>query len=115
MVKCADCGFLAQHIYRGHIPQGFNYLEENARETGVLPSMFSFSSVRFGEPDLTPEKMSGDIFPTCFSRAFNLKQDVECNNPPDCYLYLVQSPSVEFHGALLNAMKYHLNKDLNAR
>ena len=80
MVKCADCGFLAQHIFRGSIPQGFIDVEETSRETGDLPGLSFFQAFHFtpiGEPDLTPEKMDGDRFPTCFSRAFNLGQEVK--------------------------------------
>lgn len=79
MVKCADCGYLAQHIYRGSVPQGFIDIEETPRETGELPSnLVSFGRLmRFGEPDTTPDKMSGDGFPTCFSRVFQLGQEVE--------------------------------------
>jgi hypothetical protein len=79
MVKCANCGFLAQRTYRGKIPQGFIDVEETTRETGELPTKgFEFGVMRsFGEPDLTPEKMNGDKFPTCFSRAFNLENEIQ--------------------------------------
>ena len=79
MVKCADCGYLAQYIYRGSVPQGFIGIEATPRETGELPGNLGWS-VRFtplGEPDVTPDKMSGDRFPTCFSRVFQLGQEVK--------------------------------------
>jgi hypothetical protein len=77
--KCADCGFLAQHIFRGSIPQGFIDVEQNPRETGALPGLpFSFGFIySHGQQDLSPEKMDGDKFPTCFTRAFNLEKEVE--------------------------------------
>lgn len=78
MVKCANCGYLAQHVYRGKIPQGFIAMEEEPRQTGELPTLpFSLSFHTFGEPDLTPEKMNGDRFPVCFCRAFHLKQEID--------------------------------------
>lgn len=81
MVKCADCGYLAQHIYQGSVPQGFIDIEETSRDTGELPSSrFSFSFLALGKPDLTPEKMSGDNFPTCFNRAFQIGQEVKARH-----------------------------------
>ena len=78
MVKCVNCGYLAQHVYHGSIPQGFIAVEESSRETGSLPGLpFSISFHQLGEPDLTPEKMNGDRFPTCFCRASQLKQEID--------------------------------------
>ena len=68
MVKCAECGFLAQHIYQGNVPIGFIDVEESPRETGELPGQLPFFGGfrSYSQPDLTPEKMSGDNYPTCF-------------------------------------------------
>ncbi len=78
MPRCAGCGFLAQHIYRGSIPQGFIDIDERPRETGELPRRPSAFSPHFlGEPDLTPEKLDGDSFPSCFARSFPLGQEVK--------------------------------------
>jgi hypothetical protein len=74
MVKCADCGYLAQHIYRGSIPQGFIDVEESSRETGDLPTLARYISYK---PDLGPDKLGGDYFPMCFSHVFNLGQEVK--------------------------------------
>ena len=77
MVKCADCGYLAQLIYRGSVPQGFIDIEEIPRQTGELPgNSLSFGDfIPFGQPDLRPEKMRGDNCPTCFMRAAQLNNE----------------------------------------
>lgn len=95
MVKCADCGFLAQHIFRGPIPQGFIDIEEQPRKTGVLPhAPFGFHAI--GELDRTPEKLDGDNFPTCFVRSFDLGQEVNERIG---------------HGDVLNAVKDIIQKE----
>ena len=77
MVKCAECGFLSQHVYQGNVPKGFIDVEESPRENGELPGQPPvFGGFRsLSEPDLTPEKMSGDSYPTCFMRVAPLKNE----------------------------------------
>ena len=104
MVKCADCGFLAQHIYRGNIPMGFIDVEEAPRETGLFPSRgFSFRFIPLGQPDMEPEKMDGDKFPTCFSRVFQLGQEVKA-----CHSEMQEA---EKDASFTNAVKEVMHKD----
>ncbi len=103
MVKCAECGYLAQHVYRGSIPEGFIDVEENSRETGSLPTVpFSLRFTPIGQPDLTPEKMSGDNFPTCFSRAFQLGNETVTRYAE---IYAAEK------GTMANAVKEVIHKD----
>ncbi len=75
--KCIYCGYLAQRIYNGHIPQGFIDLQESARETGALPRRDGLSIFHEGE------HMDGDPHPTCFPHPFQLKKEIESRQNAD--------------------------------
>ena len=102
MRKCAECGFLAQRVYLGSVPQGFIEIDEEARATGDLPGHGQFVFHQIGTA--TPDTHSGDRYPTCFARAVNLQKRT-------MLLTTAELPEKDRRGgSIVSEVKYVLNQ-----
>ncbi len=69
MIKCSDCGFLAQRIYHQNVPQGFLHIDVDARASGTLPGQQGWEQF-FGKGT---KEWRGDAFPTCFANVIDIE------------------------------------------
>ena len=72
MVKCADCGYLAQRVWKHDLPVGFLEIDEEPRQSGWLAGVVYAGY--HSDSDAGASGDRGDRLPTCFARAVNLHE-----------------------------------------
>ena len=73
MSKCQNCGYLSQRVTLGGIPQGLIEVEEDARESGKLPTRLTLPRPTNAPPSTLPN--ASDV-PVCFARKFRLDKEI---------------------------------------